>query len=278
MNAQKKKILNPMLIALPSLGLGLAWNMKSTVLPLLVKTITNSNFKLGILVTVGPIAGIIFPYLAGIISDRTNIRFGKRKPWVLLGGILGAIFLLGLGFSPNYIFMLVCAFGVYASFNFFQGAYLPWIPEAVDEKQIGFVNGLGKLFYSIGGMIFFFLAVKLFYINKEFPFILILLAVMVPIIITIFTIKEDDSNFKEPSKLSFDFIKNVPAMRVFITAFFFYIAYGIITPFWIPYYEKYNHFTANEISLALIGFTIVGLLFSLIVGKLCDKFSKQLCY
>lgn len=275
MDILKKKKLTPFLIALPSFGLGLAWNMKSTVLPLLVKSVTSSDFKLGLLTTVGPIAGIIFPYLAGVISDRTNMKIGKRKPWVLLGSILGSLFLIALGLSPNYIFMFICAFGVYSAFNFFQGAYYPWMPEAVEANEVGKVNGLGKLLYSIGGMIFFILAVKLFNINKELPFLLILVAVMIPIIITTILVKEDDKKFTQPSKISFDFIKNIPAMRVFMTAFFFYIAYGLITPFWIPYYESADHFSGVQISLALTGFTIVGMILSLVIGHLCDKFNKQ---
>ncbi|MGL4992358.1 MAG: MFS transporter [Sarcina sp.] len=275
MDILKKKKFTPFLIALPSLGLGLAWNMKSTVLPLLVKSVTSSDFKLGLLTTVGPIAGIIFPYLAGVISDRTNMKIGKRKPWVLLGSIIGSLFLIALGLSPNYIFMFICAFGVYSAFNFFQGAYYPWMPEAVEPNEVGKVNGLGKLLYSIGGMIFFILAVKLFNVNKEFPFLLILVAVMIPVIITTILVKEDDKKFTQPSKISFDFIKNIPAMRVFMTAFFFYIAYGLITPFWIPYYESVDHFSGVQISLALTGFTIMGMVLSLVIGHLCDKFNKQ---
>lgn len=275
MEKLKTKSLIPILIALPSFGLGLTWNMKSTILPLLVKTVTTSNFKLGLLAAAGPVAGIIFPYLSGVISDRTNLKMGKRKPWMLLGGILGSIFLIILGLSKEYIIMFISAFGVYASFNFFQGSYYAWIPEAVEENQIGKVNGLGKLFYSLGGMLFFLLGVSLFHKNREFPFILILLAVLIPITISTTLVKEDDSNFRKPSKLSFDFLKNSSAMRVFLGAFFFYIAYGLITPFWIPYYEKALKFTSNEISLALIGFTFTGLILSIVVGFWCDKWNKQ---
>ncbi|MGL5634718.1 MAG: MFS transporter [Sarcina sp.] len=275
MTKQQKKNLTPWLLALPSFGLGLAWNMKSTVLPLLVKSITTSNFKLGLLTTVGPIAGIIFPYLAGVISDRTNLKIGKRKPWVLVGGFLSAIFLVALGYSPNYILMFIFAFGSYAALNFFQGAYNPWMPEAVEENEIGRVNGLSKLVYSLGGMLFFFTAVKLFNINKSFPFLLILVCVLVPLLITTILVKEDDSKFKEPSKISLDFLKNLPVMRVFMTVFFFYAAYGLITPFWIPYFSATDHFSGVQISYALIGFTIVGLVLSVFIGNLCDKLNKQ---
>ncbi len=272
---KKRGFLTPILIALPSLGLGLSWNMKSTVLTLLVKTITPSDFKLGVITSIGPIAGMIFPYLSGVISDRSNLKMGRRKPWVLLGGCLGSIFLFLFGFSPNYIVLFLLTFGIYASLNFLQGAYYSWMPEAVKPNQIGTVNGLGKLFYSLGGTILFLVGVYLFYINKELPFILILCCIMVPVLIVCIFIKEDNAHLKQKLKLNFDFVKNKKAMRVFMTAFFFYIAYGLITPFWIPYYEKANHFTSSEISLALTSFTLIGLFLSLFIGVLCDKWNKQ---
>lgn len=274
-SVKKKSVLTPILIALPSLGLGLSWNMKSTVLTLLVKTITPSDFKLGLITAIGPVAGMIFPYLSGVISDRTNFKIGKRKPWVLLGGILGSIFLFLFGFSSNYIMLFLLTFGIYSSLNFLQGSYYSWMPEAVKPNQIGTVNGLGKLFYSLGGTILFFVGVYLFYINKELPFILILCCIMVPVFIVCFFVKEKNVHVKQKSKLNFDFLRNKRAMRVFMTAFFFYIAYGLMTPFWIPYYEKYNNFTSSEISLALTSFTLIGLFLSLFIGVWCDKWKKQ---
>ncbi|MDO4534990.1 MAG: MFS transporter [Clostridium perfringens] len=274
-SVRKKGLLTPILIALPSLGLGLSWNMKSTVLTLLVKTITPSDFKLGLITAIGPVAGMIFPYLSGVISDRTNFKIGKRKPWVLLGGCLGSIFLFLFGFSPNYIVLFLLTFGIYSSLNFLQGSYYSWMPEAVKPNQIGTVNGLGKLFYSLGGTILFFIGVYLFYINKELPFILILCCIMIPVFIVCFFVKEESAHVKQKSKLSFDFLKNKRAMKVFMTAFFFYIAYGLMTPFWIPYYEKYNNFTSSEISLALTSFTLIGLFLSLFIGLWCDKWNKQ---
>lgn len=273
---KKKGILTPFLIALPSIGLGIAWNMNSTVVPLLVKTVTPSAFKLGLLVTMAPVTGMIFPLLGGAISDRTNGRFGKRKPWVLLGGIIGAISLFLLGFSTEYILMFIFAFMIYASLNFAQGAYYSWMPEAVTPDKVGMVNGFGKLFFGVGGVLVFFLGVKLFEISKSLPFLAVIVAVMVPILIVTFFIKEDTTGHVKPTKLSFEFLKNKSAMKLFMCAFFFYIGYGFIMPFWIPYYTKVNGFSSADISYALVGFTAMGVIFSIFIGMWCDKFNKQI--
>ena len=51
----------PILMALPSIGLGLAWNMNSTVVPLLVETATKSAVQLAILVAMASVTGIFAP-------------------------------------------------------------------------------------------------------------------------------------------------------------------------------------------------------------------------
>ena len=96
----------PILISLPAIGLGLAWNMNSTVVPLLVALVTKSSFLLGILVAMASVTGIFAPYISGILSDRV----GKRKPFVLIGSLAGAIFLFLLGFSSFYFEMFIFAF------------------------------------------------------------------------------------------------------------------------------------------------------------------------
>ena len=263
----------PILMALPSIGLGLAWNMNSTVVPLLVETATKSAVQLAILVAMASVTGIFAPYISGMLSDK----LGKRKPFVLFGSLAGAIFLFCLGFSSAYLEMFIFAFLFYFSMNFYQGSYYAWMPEAVHKDQIGLVNGWGKLFYSVGGIIVFGVGVSLFAINPALPLIVAGVVVIISNLITVFGVKEDRSHMtKASSKISFDFLKNVSAMKVFMTAFFLYLAYGLIMPYWLPYFEKANGFTSNDISLALVGFTVVGLILSVFIGMLCDRYNKQL--
>lgn len=272
---KKRSMYMPILMAIPSFGLGFMWNMKSTLLPLLVKTVTPSDFKLGLIAALCSFTGIFFPYIGGVLSDKKRFKMGKRKPWSLLGGIIGGIFVFLLGFSKSYIEMLICVFVAWSSFNFFQGAYYSWMPESVEPNQVGSVNGLGKLFYSFGGLLFYLFAVILFNINHKLPFILIAILALLPILFICYLVKETETEATTPPKLNLDFLKNLPAMKVFLTGSCFYFAYGIITPFWIPYYEKRDHFSGTEISFALTALTLVGMILSVFIGMLCDKWRKD---
>lgn len=275
-NTKKRSSLIPFLIALPSMGIGIIWNMNSTVIPMLIGTTTSSATAIGNIVMMAPITGIFMPYIAGVISDRTNMKMGKRKPWVILGTILASISLILLGISNTYICMFIFATLLYGLVNFYVGPYFSLMPESVGKNQIGLVNGWGKLLMSLGGVIFFLFGVELYNRQHIYPFILVLILLLVPTLIAMFLVKEDNSKFQKPSKLSFDFLKNSAAMRVFMTAFFFYLGYGLIMPYMIPYFTKVSHFSTQDISLALTAFTFMGLIFSFFVGLWCDRANKQM--
>lgn len=47
----------------------------------------NVTLNFSIIGLVTGITGIFSQYLAGVISDRTTLAFGRRRPWILIGAI-----------------------------------------------------------------------------------------------------------------------------------------------------------------------------------------------
>ncbi|MCY9784860.1 MFS transporter [Nocardiopsis sp. EMB25] len=79
--------------------------------------------------------------LAGALSDRTTGRFGRRRPWIVAGAVLGAAGLIALGWQES-------AIGVLAGWSFVQGALsclnatlLAAVPDHVPVRQRGAVSG-----------------------------------------------------------------------------------------------------------------------------------------
>ena len=50
----------------------------------------------GLVWAAGPLAGIIGQVIIGVISDRVWFWNGRRRPFILIGGILAALMLLAL--------------------------------------------------------------------------------------------------------------------------------------------------------------------------------------
>src|SRR5688572_24502833 len=83
------------------------------LLPLQVQGIDEANkaANLAIITGVGAIAAMIASPIAGMLSDRTRSRFGRRAPWMFGGVIAVGLSLVGMGFA-NGVVQLVIAWTI----------------------------------------------------------------------------------------------------------------------------------------------------------------------
>lgn len=88
-----------MLLSLPSTAMGFALSIQIAALSWILNTKYGFDIhEVGIVWAAGPIAGIIGQPLAGLASDKVWFLGGRRRPFILIGGVLTALMLLAL---PN---------------------------------------------------------------------------------------------------------------------------------------------------------------------------------
>lgn len=271
----KKKFV-PYVVGIPNLSVGLLWAMNMSLIPMLVGTVTNSNLMLGIFTSMGAFSGIFIQYIAGIISDRSNFKMGKRKPFILGGAILAAIFIFLLPMFNSYYSMFVVALLFYVSLNFFQGPYYTLIPEVVEDNQLGLANGFSKIVSILGSGIILVTGPMLWDINHTFPFIAASILGIVSVLTGALPIKENPDKYSKPSKISIDFIKFPSVLKLFATVFFVFLSYGCITPYFVKYCVQQLHLSNATASNGLFVLTIVGALFAVPAGILSDKTNRRI--
>ena len=87
------------LLSLPSTAMGFALSIQISALSWILTTQYNLDIHdVGLVWAAGPLAGIIGQVLIGVISDRVWFWNGRRRPFILVGGVLAALMLLAL---PN---------------------------------------------------------------------------------------------------------------------------------------------------------------------------------
>jgi MFS family permease len=81
--------------------------IKQLILPLHVKALDPAHFytSFALVASAGAVAGLIVTPLFGAISDRTTWRLGRRRPWIIIGGI-SALIGWGVMAQANGILML----------------------------------------------------------------------------------------------------------------------------------------------------------------------------
>ena len=88
----------------------------------------------------------------GILSDRTTLRWGRRRPYILGGTIVDLIFIALIGFSfglsgwTGFGFLFVIAILLQISSNAAQAAQQAVIPDLVPENQRGRFSAIKAVF------------------------------------------------------------------------------------------------------------------------------------
>lgn len=87
------------LLSLPATAMGFALSVQISALSWILSTKYGLDIhEIGIVWAAGPIAGIIAQPIVGALSDKMWFMGGRRRPWIIIGGILAAIMMLAL---PN---------------------------------------------------------------------------------------------------------------------------------------------------------------------------------
>jgi MFS family permease len=105
---------------------------------------------LGIIQGAGVLIAVLVQPIAGSLSDYTISRFGRRKPYILIGTLLDVVFLIGIATSNTVL--AVGAFVVLLQFsaNFAQGPFQGYVPDLIPPAQVGLASGLVGLFTVLG--------------------------------------------------------------------------------------------------------------------------------
>ena len=122
------------------------------ILPTRVNAIDPAN--VGILLALmngaAVVVAIAVQPTVGAISDYTVSRWGRRKPYIVIGSVLDVVFLAGIAFSQGYLAILVFLVLLQFSSNFAQGPFQGYVPDLVPAHQVGIASGLMGMMLVLG--------------------------------------------------------------------------------------------------------------------------------
>jgi len=149
------------------------------ILPFLVALFVAQEHKNTYLATIRVISlavAMLIQPIAGMLSDRTTSRWGRRRPFIFWGTILNLVFLLVVGISPqlidspaddffqsllgvstSYVVLLAGIVLVQAAANVIFGALIGLIPDLVPEDQRGRASGVKAVFELLPAFLIIFI-------------------------------------------------------------------------------------------------------------------------
>lgn len=131
----------------------LANSMGVLIQPVLVAALVPEEVKgtaLGVMNALGLVVAIVIQPMMGAVSDRSTARWGRRRPYILLGTSLDLVFLTLIGLAGNYWLLFAGVLLLQFASNTAHGPLQGLIPDLVPEERRGRVVGVKQLLEIIG--------------------------------------------------------------------------------------------------------------------------------
>ena len=137
-------------------GFGAFYAINNAVLPLWLKAYTHNAILRGLLAGTHTIEAPIVQPLVGALSDKLRWKMGRRKPFVVIFGVLAALlFALAplaahLPQSTNIAIIAALIFASTSSFNVSQDPYQAWLSDVTVVDQRGKVAAISQMIALCG--------------------------------------------------------------------------------------------------------------------------------
>ena len=134
-------------------GISIIWGgLDGAIIPYRLEQAYPDDFGLrfAIISAAAVVMAIVVQPTVGMISDYTVTRWGRRKPFIVIGALLDVVFLIGVATSQDFVVLLVFMVLLQFSSNFAQGPFQGYVPDLVPAKQVGLASGLMGLMLVLG--------------------------------------------------------------------------------------------------------------------------------
>jgi MFS family permease len=98
------------------------------------------------------VISILIQPTVGSISDYTVSRWGRRKPYIVIGSLLDLVFLAGIALSSSILMLGAFAALLAFSTNIARGPFQGYVPDLVPEKQVGLASAMVGLMQVLGNV------------------------------------------------------------------------------------------------------------------------------
>lgn len=300
------------LIGFAFLSISSFWQMYDNLVPLILTNTFKINETVsGVIMAADNILALFLLPLFGGISDRSNFKMGKRKPFILFGTVSAVILMMGLPILDNSYYAApaiwkLVAFVVLLGFLLISmGTYrspaVALMPDVTPKPLRSKGNAIINLMGAVGGILYL-LANSILYsksrteglghINYQPIFIIVGIIMIIALLILIFFIneprlRERQAEYEkahpeeELAVESADGKKKMPKevkkslIFLLLSVAFWYIGYNAITTWFSVYATRVWDMAPGEASMCLT-VAMAGAIVSYIpVGNIASKIGRK---
>lgn len=175
-------------------GISVIWPLFNSLIPPMLADLGLSAAVVGFILTWDNIINMFFQPWVGSRSDRTHTRFGRRKPWLMLGAPTAALFFILVPFvRENFALIALAILGTNIGMALFRSPTIAYLGDLFEPGERSKANGVINLMGGLGGAIALFAGGALYKIGVPIPFIFGAAVMLLAIGIVLWRVKEPEA-------------------------------------------------------------------------------------
>ena len=274
------------------LGISILWPLFNSFVPLFLQDGTEGVIGFGLgptmaffVMTWDNLINVFVQPWAGAKSDTTWNRFGRRKPWIMIGAPIAAIAFVMIPLANTIfaimIFILITNFGM----ALFRSPTVSWLGDLFTSEERSTANGVINLMGGIGAAIALFGGGMLFdSLGPSAPFVAGSLVMLTALSVALVVVKEPEkvkAQIEEKKASVFENLKSVwssdnrSGIYVLLGILFWFIAYEALQTGLSSFAVYSLGLTAGGAATMTTLFAASFILFAIPSGLLATKFGRK---
>lgn len=271
------------LLGLGFFSISLVWPLYNFYIPLFLKEYINSQFWINAIMTLDNILAVtLIPFFASL-SDRTNNRFGRRMPFLLIGIPLSAILFSILPRYTSFFSLITILFFFNMSMSIYRAPTIALMPDITPAPLRSKANGIINFMGGLASVLVLFVGAVLYDMNPSLPFVsssgLMIIAVF---LLFIFIKEPKQASKEEENKVSITYAlkdiflgKDKTTLYLLLAIFFWFVGYQGMEATFSNYSVYFLGIRESMGSMILGSFAATFLIFAIPSGFIGTKFGKK---
>jgi maltose/moltooligosaccharide transporter len=267
-------------------GISIIWPLFNSLIPPMLEDMGLTAVVVGFILTWDNIINMLLQPWVGTRSDQTRTRFGRRKPWIMLGAPIAALFFILVPFvRENFVLIALAILGTNIGMALFRSPTIAYLGDLFEPEARSTANGVINLMGGLGGAVALFGGGALYKLGVPLPFIVgsgvmllsllvVLLAVKEPIPENEETKQEEQSDFINSIRMVFS-EADKSGLYLLGAIFAWFVAWNAMEAFFTLYARNILDIEVGTGTQMLTAFAALLILFAIPSGLIATRIGRK---
>lgn len=241
--------------------------------------------SLGLVSAIGALFALVANPLAGALSDRTTSRFGRRRPFIVIGTAAGLVGLAVVGFGDSVPVVIIGWSIAQVGFNLVLAALQALLPDQIPEAQRARVSAILGISQQVSPLVGIGIATGVLATGAGMGPVFIVPGLVGAALLALLVVKLPDARLAvaQPFVLR-DLVRPTPGKTAdfalaWFGRFFVILGFAIYTTYQVYFITDRIGIAAEQVTLvqlaAVLIFSIVLTVSAVVSGRLSDRWQRR---